>query len=60
MGVMNEQVLGQACSQEFAQGGSDFIECKKATPTFFFFVYSLKSGKEGGKLIICLTFYVFY
>ncbi len=39
----------QACSQEFAQGGSDFIETQECHTYFVFFVYSLKSEKEGGK-----------
>ncbi len=51
LSIINLQMVPiQACSLEFAQGGSDFIETQESTPTFVFFVYSLKSEKEGGKI----------
>ncbi len=49
----------QACSQEFAQGGSDFIETQESHTYFCFLRWSDKEGGNMPKLIF-LTLYVFY
>ena len=49
-----------ARSQELHRVVQILKKCKKATPTFVFFVYYLKSEKEREnvpKQIICLMFY---
>ncbi len=56
--------LQQACSQEFAQGGSDFVETQESHTYFVYFVYFLKCKKEGGKYAktnnLSDVLYVFY